>query len=171
MLLVAACLFSPFTCGQNVRKLRVLVAPGVTESKPQDWHNSLTVSSGKLTLHCPKCSPIQTVTVGKADVASLRYGENAYHHWAWGTGVGVLLVGTFVAAPVGLAIGLMPHHQHFFSVDMTDGKALGIQADKGDYRKIAGMLENFAGKPIEVSAKEAHLLAGFNTQIVANESK
>lgn len=115
LVLVTACLFSPFTYGQNIHKLRVLVAPGVAESKPQDWHNLLTVSGDKLTLHCPKCSPIQTVSVAKTEVASLRYGENAYHHWKWAVGVGLLIP---FGALAGLAMGLTPHHKHFFSVDM-----------------------------------------------------
>jgi hypothetical protein len=31
--------------------------------------------------------------------------------------------------------------------------------------------ERFAGMPIKVTAKDAHFLSGFNTQIVAAESK
>jgi len=62
-------------------------------------------------------------------------------------------------------------YQHFFSVDLKDGKALGIQADKGDYRRIAGMLESFANLPIQVTAKDSHFLAGFNTQIEAGSGK
>jgi|SRR5690242_2868495 len=87
--------------------------------------------------------------------------KNAYHHWVSGIVTGVFSLG------VGAIVGLMPHHEHFYSVDLKDGKVLGIQADKGDYRQIAGMLENFAGLPIQVSAKDAHFLNGFNTRIVA----
>jgi hypothetical protein len=58
----------------------------------------------------------------------------------------------------------MPHHQHYFSVDTKDGKALGLQADKSNYKQIAGMLENFAGLPIQVSDEDTHYLNGFNLQ-------
>lgn len=165
VLLIVACIVAPAAYSQTADKLRVLAAPGVTESNPNDWNNSLSVSGDELTLHCPKCSPVQTVAFKKADIAGLRYGQNAYHHWVAGVITGVASLG------VGLIVGAMKHHQHFFSVDTKDGKAVGIQADKGDYRQIAGMLENFAGLPIKVTEKDAHFLSGFNTQIVAAESK
>lgn len=165
VLLIIAYVFTPSAYSQTANKLRVLTAPGVTESKPKDWKNSLAISGDKLMLHCPQCSPVQTVAIAKTDIASLRYGQNAYHHWVSGIVTGVASLG------VGLIVGAMPHHQHYFSVDTKDGKALGIQADKHDYRQIAGMLENFAGMPIKVTAKDAHFLSGFNTQIVAAESK
>ena len=57
------------------------------------------------------------------------------------------------------------------TVDFGTRTLLGIQADKGDYRQIAGMLENFAGLPIAVTAKDAHYLNGFNTKIEAAPSK
>ena len=150
---------------QAATKLRVLTAPGVNETKPKDWHNTLSIANKKLMLSCPKCSPIQVVTVPKDEVSELRYGQNAYHHWVSGIVTGVFSLG------VGAIVGLMPHHQHFFSVDLKDGKVLGIQADKGDYRQIAGMLENFAGIPIVVTPKDAHYLNGFNTKVEATPTK
>lgn len=144
---------------QNATKLRVIAAPGVTKAQPKNWHNSLGVSGKELVLHCPKCAPIQTVDIAEKDIAALRYGQNAYHHWVAGIVSGVFSLG------VGLIVGLMPHHQHFFSVDTKEGKVLAIQAHKRDYRQIAGMLENFTGLPIFVTAKDAHYLNGFNIKI------
>lgn len=164
-LLAMSCLLGSPAYGQVANKLRVLTAPGVTETKPKDWHNSLAVSGKKLMLQCPKCTPLQVVTVPKAEVVSLRYGQNAYHHWVSGIVTGVFSLG------VGMIVGLMPHHQHFFSIDLKGGKVVGIQADKHDYRQIAGMLENFAGLPIDVTAKDAHYLNGFNTKVEAAKSK
>jgi hypothetical protein len=165
VLFAAICMASLPAYPQSANKLRVLTAPGVNETAPKDWHNTLAVSGKTLTLDCRKCPPIQAVSVKQADVAALRYGQNAYHHWASGIVTGVFSLG------VGLIVGAMPHHQHFFSVDLKDGKVLGIQADKGDYRHIAAMLENFARLPIQVTAKDAHFLAGFNTQIEGGSSK
>jgi hypothetical protein len=68
-------------------------------------------------------------------------------------------------------VGLMPHHQHYFSIDKKDGKVIGIQADKGDYRVIAGMLQQATSLPIEVTSKDAHFLNGYNTKIVEAQSK
>lgn len=150
---------------QSASKLRVLAAPGVMRSQPKDWHNSLAVAGSDLVLTCPKCSPVQAVTIAKDQIAALRYGQNAYHHWVSGIVTGVFSLG------IGAIVGFMPHHQHFFSVDLKDGKVLGIQADKHDYKQIAGMLENFAGLPIQVSPKDAHYLAGFNTESVASAGR
>lgn len=145
---------------QAAKKLRVLAAPGVSSLNPKSWHNSLAVSRNDLVLTCPKCAPIQTISITKDQVSALRYGQNAYHHWVSGVVTGFFTVG------IGAIVGFMPHHQHFFSVDLKTGQALGIQADKHDYRQIAGMLENFAGLPIQVSAKDAHFLAGYNTEVL-----
>lgn len=148
---------------QTATKLRVMTAPGVTQNqKPNNWHNTFGVSAGKLVLTCPKCLPIQTVSVDRSEIATIRYGQNAYHHWAAGIVTGIFTLGG------GLIVGLMPHHQHFFSVDLKNGRAVGIQADKGDYKEIASMLINYTGMPIHVTAKDAHFLAGFNTTIDNN---
>lgn len=147
--------------GAQIKKLRVLGAPGVTQSDQKDWDNTLSTSANVLTLDCRKCNPIQTVAIPVAEIQKLQYGQNAYHHWVSGIVTGVFSLG------VGAIVGFMPHHQHFFSVDLKDGKVLAIQADKGDYKQVAEMLENSAGLPIEVNAKDAHFLAGFNTKVVA----
>jgi hypothetical protein len=150
---------------QSATKLRVIAAPGVTKSDAKDWKNTLAVSGKDFVLTCPKCLPVQTVTTPISEVASLRYGQNAYHHWVTGIVSGAFSLG------IGLIVGLMPHHQHYFSIDLKDGKVIGIQADKGDYRQIAGMLQNTASLPIQVTPKDAHYLNGFNVQVVASENK
>ncbi|MGH9489838.1 MAG: hypothetical protein ACRD17_04965 [Terriglobales bacterium] len=162
--LVVLSAFAPLLA-QSANKLRVLAAPGVTQLKPKDWHNSLAVAASSLVLDCPKCAPIQAVSIPQSEIAGLRYGQNAYHHWVSGVVTGIFSLG------IGAIVGFMPHHQHFFSIDLKDGKVLAIQADKHDYREIAGMLENFAGLPIQVSAKDAHFLDGFNTQVVGTAAK
>lgn len=162
LLIVASMIGAP-TYSQTVSKLRVLTAPGVTDTAQKDWGNTLAVSDKTLKLTCPKCSPIQSISIAAGDITSLRYGQNAYHHWVAGIVSGVLSLG------VGLIVGLMPHHEHYFSIDTKDGKSLGIQADKGDYKQIAGMLQNFAALPIQVSEKDAHYLNGFNIKVTLNK--
>lgn len=162
-LLIVLMLIGAPTYSQTVSKVRVLTAPGVTDTAQKDWNNTLAVSDKSLKLTCPKCSPIQSVSVAAGDIASLRYGQNAYHHWVAGIVSGVLSLG------VGLIVGLMPHHEHYFSIDTKDGKSLGIQADKSDFKQIAGMLQNFAALPIQVSQKDAHYLNGFNVQVTSEQ--
>ena len=145
---------------QTAKKLRVLAAPGINQNtQPKNWHNTLSISGNNLVLTCPKCTPIQTVKIPKAEIKEIRYGQNAYHHWAAGIVTGIFSLG------IGAIVGFMPHHQHFYSIDLKDGKAVGIQAHKSDYKMIAGMLENFTALPIHVTAKDAHFLAGYNVAI------
>jgi hypothetical protein len=101
---------------QGANKLRVLAAPGVVKNKPKDWRNNLSVAGSKLVLSCPKCLPIQAVITPKAEVVALRYGQNAYHHWAAGIVTGIFSLG------IGAIVGFWPHHQHFFSVDLKSGR-------------------------------------------------
>jgi len=151
--------------GQSFSKLRVIAAPVVTKSDAKDWKNTLGISASNLVLGCPKCEPIQSASTPLSEIAALRYGQNAYHHWVSGIVTGAFSLG------IGLIVGLMPHHQHYFSIDLKSGKVIGIQADKSDYRGIAGMLQNSVGLPIEVSPKDAHYLNGFNVKITQAESK
>lgn len=163
--LVTLCMIAQPLLGQTATKVRVLTAPGVTDTDQKNWKNTLSISGQTLTLSCPKCAPIQTVTTPVSDIGTLHYGQNAYHHWVAGIITGVLSLG------VGLIVGLMPHHEHYFSIDRKDGKVIGIQADKSDYRQVAAMLQQSTGLPIEVTSKDAHFLNGFNTKIVDTESK
>jgi hypothetical protein len=157
---VALCLTALPVYGQTAHKLRVLAAPGINQNpQPKNWHNTLGITGSNLVLTCPKCTPIQKVNVPKAEIAEVRYGQNAYHHWAAGIVTGIFSLG------IGAIVGFMPHHQHFYSIDLKDGKAVGIQADKSDYKQIASMLENFTALPIHVTPKDAHFLAGFNVAI------
>lgn len=157
---LALCLTTLPVYAQTANKLRVLGAPGINEnSQPKNWHNTLGVSGNNLVLSCLKCIPIQTVSVPKAEISEVRYGQNAYHHWAAGIVTGIFSLG------IGAIVGFMPHHQHFYSIDLKNGKAVGIQADKSDYKQIALMLENFTALPIHANAKDAHFLLGYNVVV------
>jgi hypothetical protein len=163
-LLIVVSLVAAPTYSQTVSKLRVLTAPGITDTAQKDWGNTLAVSDKTLILTCPKCSPIHSVSITAGDITSIRYGQNAYHHWVAGIVSGVLSLG------VGLIVGLMPHHEHYFSIDTKDGKSIGIQVDKNDFKQVAGMLQNFAALPIQVSSKDAHYLNGFNVQVTSEQA-
>lgn len=150
---------------QTATKLRVLAAPGITKNNPKDWHNTLAPDGNVLKLTCPKCEPTQSLSVQAASIAGLRYGNNAYHHWAVGGVTALFTLG------IGAIVGFMPHHQHFFSIDLKSGKVVAIQADKHDYKEIAGMLQNLTGLPITVSQKDAHFLSGFNLKVEGDSAK
>jgi hypothetical protein len=89
-LVVALCLAVLPAYSQSANKLRVLTAPGVTKTDEKDWKNTLTVSGQDLVINCPKCDPIKSVTTPLSEIATLHYGQNAYHHWVAGIATGVL---------------------------------------------------------------------------------
>jgi len=163
--LVLAAFLACGLAAQTATKLRVLTAPGITKNNPKDWKNTLAPDGAVLRLTCPKCEPDQVISVPAAEISGLRYGDNAYHHWATGAVTAMFTLG------IGAIVGFMPHHQHFFSIDLKSGKVVAIQADKSNYKQIAGMLQNLAGLPFEVSAKDAHFLSGYNVKIQAADSK
>ena len=163
--LLLAVLLSGGLAAQTATKLRVLAAPGITTNDPKDWKNTLAPDGAVLRLTCPKCEPEQTISVPAAQVSGLRYGDNAYHHWATGA------VTAFFTLGIGAIVGFMPHHQHFFSIDLKSGKVIAIQADKGNYKLVAGMLQNLTGLPFEVAQKDAHFLSGFNVQVDGSAAK
>lgn len=138
---------------------------GITHNQPKDWHNSITSAGTDLVVMCPKCEPNSTLSVPAAEIGKLQYGDNAYHHWAAGA------VTAFATLGVGAIVGFMPHHQHFFSIDLKNGRVLAIQADKSDYKQIAGILENLTGLPIQTSAKDAHFLSGYNVSVTGAGSE
>lgn len=145
---------TPAPPSASIEKLRVLTAPGVAHSDAKDWDNSLQISGDSLVLQCATCAPRQSITLARSEIADLRYGQNAYHHWVTGIVTGLL-------TPIGgIIIAVMPHHQHFYSIDLKNGKVLGFQADKSDYKQTAGLLNNFTGLPIRVTSKDAHFLNG-----------
>ena len=65
----------------------------------------------------------------------------------------------------------MPHDEHYFSIGTKEGKVMAVQADKHDYKQIAGRLQNSTGVPIRVTAKDAHYLDGFNLKVESISSK
>ena len=156
---------SALAFAQTATKLRVLAAPGVTQNDTKDWHNTLAPDGNTLKLTCPKCQPQQTLSTPADQIASLRYGDNAYHHWATGAVTALFTLG------IGAIVGFMPHHQHFFSIDLKSGRVIAIQADKGNYKEIAGMLQNLTGLSFEVSQKDAHFLAGYNVKVEQDSGK
>lgn len=159
------CSLSLCSFAQTAKKLRVLAAPGITQVNVKDWHNTLAPDNNALDLTCRSCEPTHDLSFPAQDISTLRYGNNAYHHWATGIVTGIFSLGA------GAIIGFMPHHQHFFSIDLNDGKVIAIQADKSDYKQIAGILQNLTGKPFQVSQKDAHFLAGYNETVESDSSE
>lgn len=145
--------------GQTANKVRVLSAPGTSNSSPTSWANNLSAANNAIDLDCSACTPNQKVSVPAADVDSISYGEAAYHHWKAGLATSLATLGG------GAIVGLWPHHRHYFTVTMKDKTAFSLEADKHDYRQIASMLNSTTGLPIEVTQKDVNSLQGIPVKV------
>lgn len=142
----------------SVGKLRILTTTKVSNSKPDDWGNTLSVQDKNINIDCASCTPPK-LTIAAADINSLSYGEAAYHHWKAAIATGVLSLGA------GAIVGFWPHHRHFLTLDLKDKNTVTIQADKNTYRQLATLLNSATGLPIEVSQKQVNDLKGIPVQV------
>lgn len=142
----------------TVDKLRVVSTAAVTNAKPDDWGNTVSVENKMIDLNCPACTPAK-LAISAADVTSISYGEAAYHHWKAGIATAVLSLG------VGAVVGFWPHHRHFLTLEMKDNNSVAIQADKTTYRPLASLLNSATGLPIEVNQKQVNDLKGIPVQV------
>ena len=149
--------------GQTANKLRVLSAPGTTNSNPNSWENSLSAANKTIDLVCNACTPNQKISVAAANVDSISYGEAAYHHWKAGLATSLATLGG------GAIVGLWPHHRHYFTVTLKDKTSISLQADKRDYRQIATMLNSATGLPIEVTQKDVRSLQGIPVKVAIQQ--
>lgn len=149
--------------GQAANKVRVLSAPGTSNSSPTSWANSLSAANDTIDLNCSACTPNQKVSVATANVDSISYGEAAYHHWKAGLATSLVTLGG------GAIVGFWPHHRHYFTVTMKDKTAISLEADKHDYRPIASMLNSATGLPIEVTQKDVNSLQGIPVKVTIQQ--
>ena len=140
-------------------KLRVLSAPGMTNSTPDSWQNTLSAEDQKIDLVCNSCTPTKNISVPVADVDSVSYGEAAYHHWKAGLATSLATLGG------GAIVGFWPHHRHYFTINLKDKTAISLQADKHDYRQIAQMLNTATGLPIEVTQNDVKNMKGVPVKV------
>jgi hypothetical protein len=127
----------------NQFKFRYTGGTTETKVKPDDWHNTMTVTSDQILL---ELKDGQKITVDPQKVNRLTYGQNARR-----------MVGTMIALslinPLALFGLFHKKRSHFVGIEYStaEGKngAVLVQADKDQYRAMLTALSGVTGKQVE----------------------
>lgn len=169
-LTLALCLLSATTSlgdGNHFKRIRYQGGTMQTTTKPDNWDNSLTVSSDEITL---KLKDGQTMTLKPNQVTGLSYGQEAHRRVGTMIALGVLLT------PLAL-FGLMhKKRNHYIGVEYNlEGDKKGawlLQADKDDYRAVLVALRGTTGAKVSVAPDDRkYVPVGVETIEVKQEEK
>ncbi|MGB7437276.1 MAG: PDZ domain-containing protein [Candidatus Acidiferrum sp.] len=154
-------------CAQGNTFDRVRYNGGSVYSKvdPQDWHNTLTVTSDMIELALHDGT---RVNIPPKSVTSLSYGQEAHRR------VGTMIALAILVAPVALFGLFHKTRLHFIGIQYTtpDKKSAGIllQGDKDNYRAILVALQGVSGAPVSVGEKEREFVpVGVRTEVTKTE--
>jgi PEGA domain-containing protein len=134
--------------GNNFNKIRYNGGTVETKTKPDDWSNSLSITSEEIKL---ELKDGQKVMIDPKRVTSLGYGQEAHRR------VGTMIALAFIS-PVAL-VGLFHKTRlHYISIEYTSPEekksALLIQAHKDNYRAVLTALRGATGAPVAVSEED-----------------
>jgi hypothetical protein len=151
--------------GNTFNKVRYNGGTVSTKTKPDDWRNTLTVTSDLIT---SKLKDGQTIQIAPKSVSSLSYGQEAHRR------VGTMVALAILISPVALVGLLHKTRLHFIGLQYTgegDKKAgLLIQGDKDNYRAMIVALQSVTGQPVSVSEKEREFVpVGISTSVTKED--
>jgi len=136
--------------GNSFNRVRYNGGTLQTSVDPEDWNNTLTVTSDLITF---TLKDGQVLQIKPSKVTGLGYGQEAHRR------VGTMIALGILVAPVALFGLLHKTRKHFVSIEFEtpDGKksALLLQADKDNYRALLVALKGVTGVPVSVSEEEA----------------
>lgn len=148
-LIVLICLFCGTTLSQgNEFKVRYVGGSVASKVKPDDWDNSISVSSEAIVI---KLKDGQEIKIDPKSVKMVTYGRNASRR-----------IGTYAAlsliSPLFLLGMLKKNKQHFIglAVETADGKKDGynLQAKNDRYKALITALEGVTGLKVIDETKE-----------------
>lgn len=135
--------------GNSWKKVRYNGGTISTKVDPDDWNNTLTVTSDVITF---QLKDRQTITIAPSKVTSLSYGQEAHRR------VGTMVALGILVAPVALFGLFHKTKKHYIGMDYetADGKRAGIllQGHKDNFRAILVALSGATGQPISVDPKD-----------------
>jgi hypothetical protein len=164
--LICSCLIAEGQ-GNSFNKVRYNGGTLQTSVDPEDWNNTLTVTSDLITF---TLKDGQVLLIKPSQITGLGYGQEAHRR------VGTMIALGILVAPVALFGLLHKTRKHFVSIefDTPDGKksALLLQAHKDNYRAMLVALKGVTGVPISVSEDEAkYVPTGVATNTVKEPEK
>jgi hypothetical protein len=149
---IALCLcLSLLAYGEGNTFDRVRYNGGSVDSKvdPQEWKNTLTVTSDLITLSLKDGTKVE---IPPKSVTALSYGQEAHRR------VGTMIALAILVAPVALFGLFHKTRLHFIGIQYVDSanKSAGIllQGDKDNYRAILVALQGVTGVPVSVAEKD-----------------
>jgi hypothetical protein len=153
--------------GNTFKKIRYQGGSIASNVKPDDWNNTLTVTSDEIKLDFKDGS---TCRIDPKKVTGLSYGQAAHRRVAT-----MVLLAVFLT-PVALFGLLHKTRKHFVGIEWQDaeGKKNGVllQADKDNYKGVLMALRGVTGAPVAVSAEERkYVPTGIETIILEKEKK
>ena len=135
--------------GNTFNKIRYQGGSVASTVKPDDWENTLIVTSDEITLKF-KDGKIQKIDPKL--VTGLSYGQEAHRR------VGTMIALAVLLAPLALFGLFHKTRKHYIGIEWkeADDKKEGVllQADKDDYRGVLMALRSVTGAPVAVSAEE-----------------
>src|SRR5262245_52687503 len=152
--------------GNNFNKIRYSGGTVKTETKPDDWGNSLSISSEEIKL---ELKDGQKIVIDPRRVTALGYGQEARRR------VGTMIALAFLP-PAALVGFFYKSRLHYISAEFTSSEekksALLIQADKDNYRAILTALRGVTGVPVAVSEEDHKFVpASVETVITKKEEE
>ncbi|MFY9572136.1 MAG: hypothetical protein WAV20_12115 [Blastocatellia bacterium] len=135
--------------GNTFKRIRYQGGSVATTVKPDDWDNTLTVTSEEITL---KLKDGKTQKVDPKRVTGLSYGQEAHRR------VGTMIALAVLVAPLALFGLFHKTRKHYIGMEWQDeGDKKGgvlMQADKDNYRGVLMALRGVTGAPVAVSDDE-----------------
>jgi PEGA domain len=134
--------------GNSFDKIRYNGGTVQTKVKPDDWGNSLAITSEEIKL---ELKDGQKIVIDPKQVTGLGYGQEAHRR------VGTMIALAFLS-PVALFGLFHKTRLHYISVEFTTPEekksALLIQAHKDNYRAVLTALRGATGAPVAVSEED-----------------
>lgn len=153
--------------GNTFKKIRYQGGSIASKVKPDDWNNTLTVTSDEIKLDFKDGV---TCRIDPKKVTGLSYGQAAHRRVAT-----MVLLAVFLT-PLAVFGLLHKTRKHYVGLEWQDaeGKKNGIllQADKHNYKGMLMALRGVTGAPVAVSAEERkYVPTGIETIILEKEKK
>ena len=153
--------------GNTFKKLRYQGGSVASQVKPDDWKNTMTVTSDKISF---KFKDGVSHEVDPKKVTGLSYGQEAHRR------VGTMIALAILVAPLALFGLFHKTRKHYIGIEwMEEGDKKGgvlLQADKDNYRGVLMALRGVTGAPVAVSEEERkYIPVGIETVTVKQDKE
>jgi hypothetical protein len=153
--------------GNTFKKIRYQGGSIPSTVKPDDWKNTLIVTSDEITF---SFKDGKTHKVDPKRVTGLSYGQEAHRR------VGTMIALAVLVAPLALFGLFHKTRKHYIGIEwQEEGDKKGgvlLQADKDNYRAVLMALRGVTGAPVAVSEEERkYIPTGIETVTTKKEEK